>query len=78
MTRKSTNNTILKIRQHTTDTRGYTEIIFALCHLLGFYSMLRIRDLKDHQLYRVNQKADYGVFTPRGPVGGDVAGGALA
>ena len=25
------NNTILKIREHTTDTHGYTEIIFALC-----------------------------------------------
>jgi TnpA family transposase len=29
------NNTILQIRAHTTDTHGYTEIIFALCHLLG-------------------------------------------
>lgn len=58
------NNTILKIRQHTTDTHGYTEIIFALCHLLGFYFMPRIRDLKDQQLYRVNRKADYGVFAP--------------
>lgn len=26
--------------------------------------MPRIRDLKDQQLYRVNRKADYGVFTP--------------
>lgn len=58
------NNTILKIREHTTDTHGYTEIIFALCHLLGFYFMPRIRDLKDQQLYRVDKQADYGVFTP--------------
>ncbi len=58
------NNTILKIREHTTDTHGYTEIIFALCHLLGFYFMPRIRDLKDQQLYRVDRFADYGVFTP--------------
>ncbi len=58
------NNTILKIRQHTTDTHGYTEIIFALCHLLGFYFMPRIRDLKDQQLYRVNKQDDCGVFTP--------------
>ena len=58
------NNTILKIREHTTDTHGYTEIIFALCHLLGFYFMPRIRDLKDQQLYRVDRQADYGVFTP--------------
>jgi TnpA family transposase len=25
------NNTILQIREHTTDTHGYTEIVFALC-----------------------------------------------
>ena len=58
------NNTILQIREHTTDTHGYTEIIFALCHLLGFYFMPRIRDLKDQQLYRVDRFVDYGVFTP--------------
>jgi TnpA family transposase len=58
------NNTILQIREHTTDTHGYTEIIFALCHLLGFYFMPRIRDLKDQQLYRVDRNVDYGVFTP--------------
>lgn len=58
------NNTILKIREHTTDTHGYTEIIFALCHLLGFYFMPRIRDLKDQQLYRIDKSHDYGIFTP--------------
>jgi TnpA family transposase len=58
------NNTILQIRDHTTDTHGYTEIIFALCYLLGYYFMPRIRDLKDQQLYRVDRNADYGVFTP--------------
>jgi TnpA family transposase len=58
------NNTILQIREHTTDTHGYTEIIFALCYLLGFYFMPRIRDLKDQQLYRAERNVDYGVFTP--------------
>lgn len=58
------NNTILKIQEHTTDTHGYTEIIFALCYLLGYYFMPRIRDLKDQQLYRVDRNADHGVFTP--------------
>jgi len=58
------NNTILQIREHTTDTHGYTEMVFALCHLLGFYFMPRIRDLKDQQLYRVDRAYDYGVFTP--------------
>jgi TnpA family transposase len=54
------NNTILKIREHTTDTHGYTEIVFALCHLLGFYFMPHIRDLKDQQLYRIDKSVDYG------------------
>lgn len=58
------NNTILQIHAHTTDTHGYTEIIFALCYLLGYYFMPRIRDLKDQQLYRVDRSVDYGVFTP--------------
>nr|WP_283666545.1 Tn3 family transposase [Escherichia coli] len=58
------NNTILKIREHTTDTHGYTEIIFALCYLLGYYFMPRIKDLKDQQLYRVDRTVNYGVFTP--------------
>lgn len=58
------NNTILKIREHTTDTHGYTEIVFALCYLLGYYFMPRIRDLKDQQLYRIDKTFNYGVFAP--------------
>jgi TnpA family transposase len=57
------NNTILQIREHTTDTHGYTEIIFALCYLLGYYFMPRIRDLKDQQLYRIDRPSNAGVFT---------------
>lgn len=56
------NNTILSIKSHTTDTHGYTEIIFALCHLLGYYFMPRIRDLKDQQLYKIDKTQDHGVF----------------
>lgn len=58
------NDTILQITKHTTDTHGYTEIIFALCHLLGYYFMPRIRDIKDQQLYRCDKDFDYGEFTP--------------
>ena len=58
------NNTILKIRAHTTDTHGFTEIIFALCYLLGYCFMPRIKDLKDQQLYKVEKERDYGVFNP--------------
>lgn len=56
------NNTILNIKAHTTDTGGYTEIIFSLCFLLGFYFMPRIRDLKDQQLYRIQDDLKYGEF----------------
>ncbi|MEM9400623.1 MAG: Tn3 family transposase [Verrucomicrobiota bacterium] len=60
------NNTLLNVKKHTTDTHGYTEIVFALCHLLGFYFMPRIRDLKDQQLYRLDKSktANYGDFAP--------------
>jgi TnpA family transposase len=58
------NNTTLRVQQHTTDTHGYTEIVFALCHLLGYDFMPRIRDLKDQQLYRIDRHFDYGIFTP--------------
>jgi len=58
------NNTILQPYKHTTDTHGYTEIIFALCYLLGYEFMPRIRDLKDQQLYRIDKNFDYGIFTP--------------
>lgn len=58
------NNSILKIREHTTDTHGYTEIVFALCYLLGYYFMPRIRDLKDQQLYKVDRNVNHGIFNP--------------
>ena len=42
----------LEVIEHTTDTAGYTELIFALFDLLGFKFSPRIRDLGDQQLYR--------------------------
>ncbi len=56
------NNTILSIKEHTTDTEGYTEHIFALCHLLGIRFMPRIKNLKTRQLYGVDKNIDYGEF----------------
>ena len=35
-----------------------------MCHLLGYEFMLRIRDLKDQQLYRIDRYFDYGAFRP--------------
>jgi TnpA family transposase len=58
------NNTILQPKAHTTDTHGYTEIIFALCNLLGFYFMPRIRDLKKQQLYKPDKNIAADIFSP--------------
>lgn len=49
------NETELPILEHTTDTAGYTELIFALFDLLGLQFSPRIRDLADQQLYRTSQ-----------------------
>ena len=48
------NETELSILEHTTDTAGYTEVIFALFDLLGMRFSPRIRDLADQKLYRTN------------------------
>jgi len=47
------NDTILRPREHFTDTHGFTEQLFGLCYLLGYSFMPRLRDLADQQLYRV-------------------------
>jgi hypothetical protein len=39
------NDTILRLREHSTDTHGYTEHLFGLCYLLGFSFMPRLRGL---------------------------------
>lgn len=46
------NETELNIVEHTTDTSGYTELIFAVFDLLGLKFTPRIRDLKEQTLYR--------------------------
>ena len=40
--------------EHTTDTAGYTEIVFALFHLLGLQFAPSIRDLGAQRLYRLD------------------------
>jgi TnpA family transposase len=45
------NETELPIREHTTDTAGATEIIFALFDLLGYRFTPRLRDLGDRLLF---------------------------
>jgi TnpA family transposase len=41
----------LQIKEHYTDTAGFTDHVFALMHLLGFRFAPRIRDLADKRLY---------------------------
>lgn len=55
------NETELPLYQHSTDTSGYTEIIFALFDLLGLQFAPRIRDIGDQTLYGLEKFAD----TPR-------------
>lgn len=54
------NSTALRPTSHFTDTHGYTEHLFALCHLLGLSFMPRIKDLPDQRLYRLDHSRNYG------------------
>jgi TnpA family transposase len=52
-------NPDLQIEEHYTDTSGYTDHIFALCHLLGFRFAPRIRGLADHRLFTFEKPSSY-------------------
>ena len=58
------NNTILRLREHYTDTHGFTEHVFGLCYLLGYSFMPRLRDLADQHLYKMDRRADHGCLNP--------------
>ena len=47
------NETDLTIQEHTTDTAGYTDLIFGLFDLTGLRFSPRIRDLADQRLRRL-------------------------
>ncbi|MBV9280755.1 MAG: Tn3 family transposase [Chloroflexi bacterium] len=53
------NATELPILEHTTDTAGYTDLVFALFDLLGLQFAPRIRDLGDQRLYRLDRTPSY-------------------
>ena len=53
------NETELPIVEHTTDTSGYTELVFAVFDLLGLQFSPRIRDLGGQRLYRINRNHKY-------------------
>lgn len=44
-------NDVVKSDIHSTDTHGYSEIIFAIAHMLGISFAPRIKNFKDQQLY---------------------------
>jgi TnpA family transposase len=58
------NDTLVRPLAHTTDTHGFTEQLFGLCHLLGIAFMPRLKDLPDQQLYKLDRGTDYGPFEP--------------
>jgi TnpA family transposase len=49
----------IHIDEHYTDTGGVSEHIFALCWLLGFRFVPRIRDLPDRRLFSLNNPKQY-------------------
>jgi TnpA family transposase len=52
-------DTDLRIREHYTDTAGFTDQVFGTCHMLGFRFAPRIRDLGDHKIYPIAKPANY-------------------
>ena len=51
--------TQLETEFHTTDTHGFTEIVFALCYLLGLTFCPRIKGIKYQQLYKLDKSINY-------------------
>jgi TnpA family transposase len=49
----------LKIEEHYTDTAGFTDHVFAMCHWHGFTFAPRIADLKDKRLYVPGKASDW-------------------
>lgn len=58
------NQSSLDIEQHHTDTGGYTDHIFALCFLLGFSYMPRLKNLHKRRLYKINKTDSCGPLEP--------------
>jgi TnpA family transposase len=54
----------LDIQEHYTDTAGATDHVFALCHLLGYRFVPRIRDLADRRLGTFEPAARYKELEP--------------
>ncbi len=53
------NETELTILEHTTDTAGYTVLVFGLFDLLGLQFSLRLAANADKKLYRIDKQIKY-------------------
>jgi TnpA family transposase len=51
--------TDLEIKEHYTDTAGYTDQVFGLTHLMGFHFAPRLRDLSESKLYFLGKANDF-------------------
>lgn len=51
------NQSLIRPTEHSTDTHGFTEILFGLMFLLGISFQPHFRDLKDQQLYCLDRKS---------------------
>ena len=58
------NETELSILEHTTDTAGYTDVMFALFDLLGLQFSPRLRALKSKCLYLIDKEIKYPNLKP--------------
>jgi len=58
------NESDLALKEHYTDTHGYTEINFAAFAMLGRRFSPRIRGIQKQRIYRIDQEKDYGALTP--------------
>jgi len=52
-------NDVVKSDIHSTDTHGYTEIVFAVTHLLGISFAPRIRDFGDQRLFATEARSTF-------------------
>jgi TnpA family transposase len=51
-------NEVVQSSIHSTDTAGYSEVIFAVCHLLGIAFAPRIKNFKKQQLYSFEKPSE--------------------
>ena len=52
-------NEVVQSDIHSTDTAGYSEVIFAVCHLLGIAFAPRIKNFKKQQLYSIDERSAF-------------------